>query len=80
VIDGLGGGFAAATGTLAMPGAYSATTATCVTANFKALISVALQGDPGPMAPTYARRSADTTENATAPGVNPPSNLSAIQG
>jgi hypothetical protein len=51
VVDGLGGGFGAASGTLALPGTYSATTATCVTANFKALVSVALQGDPGPLAP-----------------------------
>jgi hypothetical protein len=51
VIDGLGGGFGAASGTLALPGTYAATTATVVTANFKALVSAAFQGDPGPLPP-----------------------------
>lgn len=51
VLSSGGGGFGAASGTLALPGTYSATTATCVTANFKALVSVALQGDPGPLSP-----------------------------
>lgn len=54
VIDSGGGGFGACSGTLAVAGAYSATTATCVTANFKALVSVALRGDPGP--PSSYRR------------------------
>lgn len=51
VVDSGGGGFGAASGTKALPGTYSATTATCVTANFKGLVSVALMGDPGPMTP-----------------------------
>jgi len=45
VIDGLGGGLGVASGEYAIRGTYSATTATCTTANFKALISVAFQGD-----------------------------------
>jgi hypothetical protein len=61
VVDGGGGGFGAASGTKALPGVYSATTATCVTANFKALVSVALQGDPGPMQPIL--RGARPVEN-----------------
>lgn len=51
VIDNGGGGIGACSGTKATVGAYSATTATCVTANFKALISFALLGDPGPPQP-----------------------------
>jgi hypothetical protein len=41
---GGGGGFAMASGTKATAGAYTATTATVTTANFKALMSIALQG------------------------------------
>jgi hypothetical protein len=66
VIDSLGGGFGAATGTKAVAGAYSATTATCVTANFKALVSLALRGDPG--IPDYLQRSARPTEAPAASG------------
>lgn len=44
VADGLGGGFAMASGTKAVQGLVSATTATLVTANFKALMMLALQG------------------------------------
>jgi len=42
--SGLGGGLGMASGEKATAGAYSATTATIVTANFKALMSIALQG------------------------------------
>lgn len=48
VADGGGGGFGAAIGVKTAAGAYSATTATVVTANFKALISLALTGTPTP--------------------------------
>jgi hypothetical protein len=45
--NGNGGGFGVATGTLAVAGAYSATTATLVTANTQAKLAFALQGgDP----------------------------------
>ncbi|HTE59541.1 MAG TPA: hypothetical protein VK631_04275, partial [Solirubrobacteraceae bacterium] len=43
VVDGTGGGLAVASGVKVSPGAYSATTATVVTANFKALMSIALR-------------------------------------
>lgn len=52
VADGLGGGLSAATGTFATVGAFGASTATVVTANFKALISLALVGTKPP-APRY---------------------------
>lgn len=67
VIDGGGGGFGLATGTKAAAGIYSATTATVGTANFKALLSFALRGDPGP--PDWLLRSARPSEN---PAVVPP--------
>lgn len=46
VTSGLGGGLGMATGQKAAAGAVSATTATIVTANFKALFTIALQGEP----------------------------------
>jgi hypothetical protein len=48
VVDGGGGGFGMATGTKVAKGAYTATTATVTTANFKALISIALQAPTPP--------------------------------
>ena len=44
VSSGTGGGIGAATGEKAAAGAVGATTATLVTGNFKAMISIALQG------------------------------------
>jgi hypothetical protein len=67
VVDGLGGGFGAMSGQKAVAGAYSATTATCTTANFKALVSFALRGDPG--IPDIIQRSARPSES---PAVVPP--------
>jgi hypothetical protein len=43
VIAGGGGGLAVASGTFAGPGAYGATTATLLTANFKACLSIAIR-------------------------------------
>lgn len=54
VIDGLGGGIGAATGTFASAGGYAATTATVVTANFKAMITLALRGAELPRRPRRA--------------------------
>lgn len=51
VVDGLGGGIGAASGLFPGPGTYAATTATVVTANFKALVSLALLGTPTPRRP-----------------------------
>lgn len=76
VVDGGGGGFAACSGTKAAPGAYSATTATCGTANFKALVSFALLGDPGP--PQPLQRSPRPSENPASAGAYAPTNASTI--
>lgn len=56
--QGLGGGFAMATGEKAAPGAVSATTATLsLTANFKTLMTIALTANAPTPPPPPARRS-----------------------
>ena len=47
VADGGGGGFGVASGIKLKAGAYGSTTATLVTANFKAQMSIALKPEPG---------------------------------
>jgi hypothetical protein len=78
VADGLGGGIGVASGNRALAGNYGATTATLVTAQFKALVSVAFRGAgkratphrrlaPGRISPTGAFR-------PSRPGFLPPPN------
>lgn len=68
VVDGDGGGFAVATGTLAVAGTYSATTATVGTANFKGLMSIAVREDPAGRIPTQLQRSPRPAEHMVVTG------------
>lgn len=75
VIDSGGGGFGACSGTMAVAGNYGATTATCVTANFKALVSIALIGDTEPQ---WQQRGNRPSENPASSGAYAPYNPSSI--
>jgi hypothetical protein len=79
--SGSGGGFGMATGTLVTKGAYSATTATVTTANFKALISIALQG-PTPPKGLVNQRSPRPSEqpNVAGPYSQPSSTSQTLPG
>lgn len=78
VIDGLGGGFAVVSGEKALPGAYAATTATCTTAQFKALVSIAFQAAQdyaGPYTRPAPGRISPTGQWRPAPLESPPAVL-----
>lgn len=80
-LSGTGGGIAAATGEKATAGATGATTATLVTGNFKALLTVALQGasaQAGP--PQQLMRSPRPVEQAQLVGPTVAANPSTILG